>query len=586
MALIENYIHRTDIVWQPLFHKSSFRPDYEQDKKLKPVIDFLCSKLSFWYYKDIMSENPFKPSMDFTASGYGRSADIIDLEDKDIAYIEKVLKFTKHSLLQGFIYDVLGIIKKEKIFKLLASKHFIDYAKSLMGNDNHFGLLLRPLERAFALIVLAKDNAEAKNFIDFIFNDVVLSKHKNSFPIKVAMIDLVCMNYRKAQNSMLNMIEKLYAQYENDREYLPYLIRITKLVMDIYKSKQDSKNSKVWAIKHAEQCCNLEFFLPDTLKTIDKAINFLNDIDFEWTNKLRFKKQEMQKQFYDQMNMQTVSIPLDEKLAKDINDHKEKLTKPFKVLDGVGQFCYLLKVFQPLTQTGVDKQLADRLSNPLVLSGVFNNIRFNDDNEIIYQSAHATEEQKVELDKIEIYVNYHKVLFDFIFMPFLWYVKLDDELKNLLKDICENNLLVQKDSNLVLEYVLRGMNKGIRSALADLIPQFEDSCRLYIQNRGIFPVMRKGSKDIKVTLNEMFREQQFRTVLDELLGEELTQSIEVIACKELGSNIRNRYFHKGHGNDEQVTTDEMALFFLLIKAYCMGYEPQIKLQSKTKQANI
>ena len=73
-------------IWQTLFLKGCFLAEYEQDKTIGPLIDFLCSKVSFRYYSDIFSENPFAPFADFSVSGGGRSANLCDLSTDDLRY--------------------------------------------------------------------------------------------------------------------------------------------------------------------------------------------------------------------------------------------------------------------------------------------------------------------------------------------------------------------------------------------------------------------------------------------------------------------------------------------------------------------
>ena len=118
--LIENYIKKTDIKWQPLFYKGSFNLEYVQDKKLKPLIDFLCEKVSFWYYKDIFSKNPFAPLADFTISGGGRSCGFEDLSATDLIKIEECIQNTKLPLFLGFFYDILGLARNNNDNILLA----------------------------------------------------------------------------------------------------------------------------------------------------------------------------------------------------------------------------------------------------------------------------------------------------------------------------------------------------------------------------------------------------------------------------------------------------------------------------------
>lgn len=51
MKLLEDYIQKDELVWQQLFYEGQFSQEYKNDTTLKPIFDFLFSKVSFWYYK-------------------------------------------------------------------------------------------------------------------------------------------------------------------------------------------------------------------------------------------------------------------------------------------------------------------------------------------------------------------------------------------------------------------------------------------------------------------------------------------------------------------------------------------------------
>jgi hypothetical protein len=161
-------------------------------------------------------------------------------------------------------------------------------------------------------------------------------------------------------------------------------------------------------------------------------------------------------------------------------------------------------------------------------------------------------------------------------------LKLDERLKKLLKTIVDDNKLVSKNGNTGVEQICKGFNKNIRSALSELLPCFENGIYNYIRESGIMPVIHKGGKDGKATLNEMFATAQFRKIIDDLLGKDLAQNIDYLACKKLGANIRNTYARGRIGKSGEFTVDEITLFFLLIRAYCIAYKND-KYRDKIKK---
>jgi hypothetical protein len=229
-----------------------------------------------------------------------------------------------------------------------------------LPNDEHFGLLLHPLERAFALLVALKNEEEINNYIDFIFNNKELAKHQNGFPIKAVIIDMICSRWKKSQNNILVQVEALFAQQEKSNKDGHYLIILSRVIMTIYKGKKDKDNIEKWAIKYAEKCCDhLTEVYNEALKCLDNAIAELSEINFEWTNKLRLKKQDLQKRLYNRMNFQTVKIPLDANIAKLVKSQMEMVNSTLEKLDGVRQFDFLMRNFRETPIAEVEKQLKE-----------------------------------------------------------------------------------------------------------------------------------------------------------------------------------------------------------------------------------
>lgn len=574
MALIEDYIKKDELVWQSLFNRWSFKDEYELDDEIRPVIDFLVSKATFWYYRDLLSENPFSPMADFTVSGGGRSIDIGDLDKKDLLYIENVLKYTKHNLILGFLHDILGIANNDNNHKLVAAQCFTEFAKETA--IKHRGLAIPPLERAFALLFQIKATDEIATLITSVFTGCVFENNSIEIVIKVDIAQLLEKQYRKSLNDLLPYLEQLYQKHCNDVNSIEYVIKLIRVILNIYKSKGNATKISEWIMIYTDRCCTIPAHLCHlAADIIETAINDIGDTNFDCTNRLRFKKQEAQTKLIESMNMQSVPLYMDDELVKRLDADRQAIVVNLEKFNSVQQFCYFHKLFYPMTAKEIDEQIEQKKQQSVFLD-LFNHMEFNEDNEIIYQSCKATPEQKKEHDIWEQYRYHCMVAYDFIFNPYIHYLKFDDDFKSTLKDICDHNLLIQKDSNLVYDSICDGLNKKIRAALTKLLPMFEESCRLYIKSNGVFPVIRKGGKEQEITLAEIFNHSQFRNVIVGLIGEDLVRAIDYLACKPAGTKIRNKIAHKGLGSDDKVGFDEMALFFYLIKAYCLAYDNDIK----------
>lgn len=567
MALIEDYIQKDELVWQHLFSSWSFKAEYKQDAELKPIIDFLTSKVSFWYYKDIFSENPFYP---FAVFKDGRSADVGDLDADDVKRIENALKFTKHSLILAFFHDVLGLLKKDNAHKLISAKHLVEFAKATAVN--HQCLTIPPLERAFYLFIQLKATNEITSLISSIYTEKVFEENESEIIIKTEIAESLEEQYKKSFNDMLPYLENLYQKYSADNSAGEYVARLIRIILNIYKSKNDKKKINQWTVKYTDHCCNLPApLIHSALDIIEQAINDIAETNLECADRLRFKKQETQKKIVESLNMQKVQIKLDDEKVAKLDAEQKRIIGDLKRFDSVQQFIYLHRVFYPMKIADIEKQVEYKEKHSAFINAV-NHMQINEENEIVYQSSKATPEQKKEHEIMEQYRHHCVIAYDFILFPFVHYLKFDEELKEVLKDIVFHNLLVRKDSKLVYESICDGLNKKSRTALTKLLPMFEESCRLYIKSKGVFPIIRKGGKEHEITFAEMFINSRFRNIIVDLLGEDLVQAIDYLACKPAGSKIRNKIAHKGLGDDTAICFDEMALFFYLIKAYCLGYE--------------
>lgn len=573
MMLIEDYMKDKNAIWQTPFLKEYFRAEYEKDKTIGPLIDFLCSKVSFWYYSDIFSENPFAPFADFSASGGGRSANLCDLSADDLNHIAKCVQYTKHPLILGFFNDILGMACHDDNKKFSAAQYFTNHAKNALQSEGHHGIILCPIQRALALLCQLKKTKEIEDLVDtFVTLD---DRDIPSLLFQVGLIETFYLHSSKTYNKILPFAESLYEKLSSNNDYVAYSLRLAVLILKIYKSRNAKDKQRTWTHAFADCCSKSTFQVPQIDKMLDTAITEATAIDdFELENKLRIRRSELETDFYNSFHFVKSPFEAPKNVQDSIMEKRKHFISIFDSLDGVSQLCFFLKYFSALPKTEIEKQRAQR--NKFLSVDLFNQIRFNDKKEVIFQSATATEIQKMENEIYEIYITYGAIVTDLLIAPFLLHVKYDNKCRELIAEIIDHNELVHKSHGVIIQNIGTGISeKHFRSSLLSLLPQFEDGLRNYIKRNGIMPMMRCGDKEDYASLPQMMNTAVFRKLIDDLLGEDLAQHIDYLACKKLGGDIRNRYCHEGHGDDDQFTIDEMILFFLLIKAYCMGYDQEI-----------
>lgn len=446
MILIEDYMKNKNAIWQTPFLKEYFRAEYEKDKTIGPLIDFLCNKVSFWYYSDIFSENPFAPFADFSASGGGRSANLCDLSADDLNHIAKCVQYTKHPLILGFFNDILGMACHDDNKKFSAAQYFTNHAKNALQSEGHHGIILCPIQRALALLCQLKKTKEIEDLVDtFVTLD---DRDIPSLLFQVGLIETFYLHSSKTYNKILPFAESLYEKLSGNNDYVAYSLRLAVLILKIYKSRNAKDKQRTWTHALAECCCKSTFQVPQIDKMLDIAITEATAIDdFELENKLRIRRSELEADLYNSFRFVKSPFEASKNVQDSIMEKRKHVISIFDSLGGVSQLCFFLKNFGALPKTEIEKQRAQR--NKFLSADLCNQIRFNDKKEVIFQSATATELQKMENEIYEIYVTYGMIVYDLLVNPFLLHVKYDDKCRELIAEIIDHNELVHKSHALI-----------------------------------------------------------------------------------------------------------------------------------------
>lgn len=544
--------------------------NFIDEKLTKDEVDFLCRKLSFIYQSDLYVDNPFMPLI---ITEEGSTPNIQDLTSSDIDIMkETVDNDLSDDFLKGKFCDIIGYVDNSDVYKKKAADSFIQHAKDMIKLDKNSYYVVNPIKRAFYLYNSLKcAKLIEKNVIDI----VALCKNKKcEFSIYVALCDYFEKYTKKDLKILIPDLENFVAKEKCSEPLLDIINSIRKY----YLSNHDAEKERVWTLKYIEVCKELNtIYSPQGFRFIQKAIDILDAKKYEEEiNELYFIRKESEINYYNSLNMKEIDLHGKEvnsinKLSLNIDDIFRKST------NGLEQLLILLENFKPFPLHFLEEQLQKK--EDYILSNFFNNISFGNDKTIVYDESESNEEKKREFKISEIYNYICQITNHIILNSFEYNLKLDDSLKEILKEIISKNLFVpQERIDIVLEYLLMGLNKKIRSGLYGLITQFENGCRDYLEKqKHLFPLIRKGGKDDPINLNDMFvkkegKDNKFRDALVEFLGEDLTHEIEYLACRKSSGNIRNKYAHKGHEKEGEFYPEEINLFFLILEVYCLGYD--------------
>lgn len=572
--LIDNYLKENEY-YSISYESSEFVNEELASLQIKNAIDYIKRKLDFSYGNELCVEQPFAPKV-ILADGR-RSMSIEDLEESDITQIQELLSFTSDNFLLGKWNDILGILTKDKSYiEKAAINIYIHFKKIFKSHPGYHvaEILKRPLYLWHSL----NNNSSISDCIEEILNSELYSVNESKVMLLRVLSAFMCKYAKKNIDRIVNtIIECFDSMDESD-----ILLELADTIIKYFSSKHDYVNCCNWRIKYKDVCCKLaeqrgnrgyEYYI--------KAIEHLDSEEHEdIINDLRFKIDEMQEALYDSLNMQSMPIKLPERMEKEFFEYRKTIIDSLnKATDGTMQLVLLLLHIKPSDITAMEKEIE---KNKHSLMSFVNNVSFNDEKHIAFESSRASEEDRREYDIVNSLRMYMGVQYELFLAPFVYYFKNDDTVQNFLEDVLTHNCLVPiQRKEIIRDAILEGFDKDIRGALFVLLSQFEFGCKYYLKvHKRIHTDTKVGSMKVPVDLNKIFvqkkgRANKFRDAFRELLGDNMTLSLEYLACRPLSGNIRNRNYHDGIKKNDSYDFEEVVLFYYLFEAYCLGYDPEI-----------
>lgn len=571
--MIENHILREE---KDLSFNYSFANLFDLKKipnSLKDEISFLVTKLSFIYNaKDYNSNSPFIPFISYTSGE--RTPTFEDLSEEDFRFLTLLLEKTEHPLFKGRFYDILGAHSKNKNDILNAANEYFRYFQSSLYISKNYNLC-DALKRALFLYW----KSDKKGFwahIDSLFDSTTYTDPIQQLLVFDYAIEVLETLKQQLKQNHITSLENTLNAITKTTELIPKLEAIPQLIQ-YYKKNSNSGKINFWKNEYVNICITLDESFSYGYSYLQKALNILDSHeDSEKINKLRFLLEKSQKKVFDKM--QFISPKLNPSLKKGIEDYGKFYYDSFQNnKSGVAQFMLFLNSFNPITSKQIKKFVA--LKKDSIAHRLCNNILFDQNGAIIYESANASDEDSEEY-LISQAINDSLSLPTLILDAWKKYRILDANLKDLLFEITSHNLLIPQDRvQTVYAFIIEGLETDeLSRATFNLIAQFENGCRNYLKEKcNIFPIVDKGGNSIPMNLNHILVQKRSspnknREKIVDLLGEDLTLGIEYLACRKLSGNLRNCDYHYGFNNSKEYNHYELVLFYLLIKAYCMAYD--------------
>ncbi len=542
--------------------------------EIKDAIDYLSQRANFCYTHDYLQDNPFEQLFSFN-NGY-QSIKVSDLEESDIKKLLSIIPLTNNPFLRAKIYDILGVIcGTNKDYKHSAADNYYKYITTNLRSVNNNHILYIALQRALYLYSKIQCS-DINNIVKDVFENFNYKDNEQELVFKYYTTTALYKIKSQIVSKLVPHIEKICADYI--KENIEIYLELLDILISHYNSIHNGAKFIFYVEKYVSFCeqANTDYS-PHGYKYLEKALSLIskdNLID-KYNDKisdLLFKIEEEHQKLYN--NMSFVEAPIKDDLEKFLNQQSDRIVEHIKKFNlGLHQFIFLLSSFKPITRKEVDNHI--EINKNSILSCV-NDILFDENKNIIFESSKATKEE-IKEKGISGAINLDLNLkFGVILRHFIYNLKLDESLKTSIKDLLTNNLFVPKDRvDVVYQIILKGMNRKIREAIYDLIAQFEYGCKMFLRNRKIYPVtfINKRRKDLD--LNHILSSKaknKFRDEISNIIGEDLTLSIEFLSIRKLSGNLRNKNYHTGYGNPEEFSIHEAALFYYLMEAYCLACE--------------
>lgn len=580
MDLIENYINKKELDWNMHLRFQLFDMD-NINEELKNKITFISQKMDF-LYGNLYEKNPFRPSIVWSDGSH--SFTVQDLSTQDVKEIRSIINYTKSPILLGKIHDILWILENDNNEAMLASQIYYEYYLKNRNKKNIYKLT-QPLKRSLYILCYLKKDIILKERISKILSLKNFTDKDQKRIVLWYIADLLDKKRKNILSSFITSFENILTRDKNRDDVSLSFIEI---IINYYKSINNYTKVEKWQLKYSDICEELEKIKsPHGYEYLTKAINILNPEKQEQKiNNLMLKRDESQKKLYNSFQMHEFSFD-NKEINNQINAFREKVINIFINLNSIQQFSYLLKEFNPVSVSEIEKQIKENKKHSII-ANLFPTVVFGEDKTIIYEESKATTEEKKEYEYSQQYKMFNPVTYSLILQPYIYNSKIDIDLLSLIDEIISHNLFVPIDRiDKVKEDIVNILNKNIRLGLFDLIVQFENGCRIYLHSyKSLYPLVRNGSKYSQLSLDSIFvqkkKTNKFRTALCEILDKDLVLEIEYLACRPLSANIRNKYMHNGCGSYKEFFIDEAILSYLLIKAYCLGYDSYINKKDDLK----
>lgn len=557
--LIDDYL-KEEISWNSFLNPYLFS-SCNDSKEIAELIQFLTEKTNFIYH-DTCSDMPFQSFLVFPDQ---KSINVNNLSFEDISVIQKVINHSKNPYLIGKMYDIIGCIRKDReAFLKCADCYYSIFSKSITSEH----VQGHPLHRALYLYK-KYDNSKMKT----VYNELLKADY-STLDQKLTIIyylvefkEKTKLKLDKSDIQTIIEILKTHSRTDDCGLYLAKRALTSGLCTDTEKSFLRNKYADI--CEWFSSLSDYEYgYLLD-------AISFLDPVkDNNRINEFRFLVEQKQTNIYDSMTEH--DIPMNEPFASLYYNYMQQFWENLKKApNSIAKFLLLNKFCNIKSQNDscVESSVFD----------FFHHCTFNSEKKVIFDSKLASESEHEEMG-VAAEISEQIAFLVHLITAFYSKFHLDDSFCEIVDEIMSKNLLVPKSRVQDVEkWIKVGLSNiaNVKEALYFLVSQFEFGCYSYIKEyKKIYPVINKNGRTFDINLNNILickgnEKNPFRDCIAEILGNDLTTSLEYLLCRNSCGNIRNKQYHSGIESAKPYNDYELFAFVFIVRAYCMGYDESL-----------
>ncbi len=496
------------------------------------------------------------------------------LTSGDEELLRAILRNIHNTALKARIGDVLWHFKRDHKSARVAVSAYVDYAK-LTDNPEDWIEPVHALTRALALAKsLGKNSPEIKTVLQYIEECVIRENAQDPLFYSNRLIQLLLDNNYGDTNQLAQLAEKLAQNEENKEPSWHRVEEHWQLAAECYQKLKDEDNERRVIINKAEmwvKAANSGLKNPNLARfqisyQLERAINIYRSLPETHQKVEELHKQllNVQKEATKQMAPISVSLEGDSK----VEEIRQNAIEAVSDENFLSSFIKFARLHLPLSHDHLVQQAKDdqgryvlkRLLPTKVVDAFGRNVANPPESEEETLLADVFQHQNLYRQSfvgMTIEPARQEILYAHTFT-----------LQDLAPIITGNLYIPYGHEYSVLKGIVAGLQGDFLSAAHILVPQLESTLRhILVQKEKITSKYTSEGIQDEISLNRMLEEEEFSSVLLEVLGKDTIYELRGLLVDRFGANLRNNLAHGLLLDGQFFNAQSIYLWYLAVNIY-------------------